>query len=189
MMRLLFACFDFFRDEEVCLSKEVYELLSKNKQAAARLLPVSWEKIDESVEALMKEDFEALVILGNGRGETHKIEKLAVNAQGTNILDNSGARCQGDAISKDGKAAFFSTWNVEALNEEMRSLGLPSQISYFSGLFLCNGAYYRALSHDCGKIERRPIVLLHLSPERNIASDLPLILKALASSLNRTILL
>ena len=59
----------------------------------------------------------------------------------------------------------------------------------FSGLFLCNGAYYRALRYESQKLERRPIVLLHLSPERNIGSDLPKILQALEISLNRTILL
>ena len=186
---MLFACFDFFRDEEKCLSKEAYELLSKNGKYPSRLLPVSWEKIDDAVAKLTKEDFDALVILGNGRGETHKIEKLAVNAQGTNILDNSDVRCQGDLIAHDGKAAYFSTWDVEKLSTAMAKEGLPTQISYFSGLFLCNGAYYRALRNESQKLERRPIVLLHLSPERNISSDLPKILQALEISLNRTILL
>jgi len=183
MKRILFACFDFFRDEEVCFSKEAFELLLKNKQYPARLLSVSWEKIDDAVKNLMQEDFEALVVLGNGRGETHKIEKLAVNAQGTNILDNSDDRCQGDVIAPDGKAAYFSTWEVEKLNDELQKEGLPSQISYFSGLFLCNGAYYRALSFESRSLVRRPIVLLHLSPERNIRLDLPKILRALDSSL------
>ena len=127
---MLFACFDFFRDEEKCLSKEAYELLTKNGKYPVRLLPVSWEKIDDAVANLTKEDFDALVILGNGRGETHKIETLAVNAQGTNILDNSDARCQGDLISHDGKAAYFSTWDVEKLSTAMAKEAKQSRMQH-----------------------------------------------------------
>ena len=188
MKNIFFACFDFFRDEEKCLSKEAFEILTKEKENAV-LLPVDWEKIDGDAEKITRGNFEALVIFGNGRGETHKIEKLAVNAQGTNILDNQDKRCGSDLISPDGKAAFFSTWPVEKLFDELQKAGLPSQVSYFSGLFLCNGAYYRALRNESQKLERRPVVLLHLSPERNIGSDLPKILQALEISLNRTILL
>ena len=182
MKNIFFACFDFFRDEEKCLSKEAYEILRKEKQNAV-LLPVDWEKIDGDVEKITRGDFEALVIFGNGRGETHKIEKLAVNAQGTNILDNLNKRCGGDLISPDGKAAFFSTWPVEKLFDELQKAGLPSQVSYFSGLFLCNGAYYRALSVERQKAAPRPVVLFHLSPEREIKEDLPKILTALDASL------
>ena len=183
--KILAACFDRFRDEETCVSKEAYLWLKKKEEGAfsARLLTVSWEKNQEEMELIRREDWKAVVFLGNGRGEEHKIEKLGLNAQGPNILDNQDKRCQGDVILKEGKAAYFATWNTERLQEELRNNQIPCRISYYPGLFLCNGSLYRSLYYESLKETKRPTVLLHLSPERPIAKDLPGILKALEDSL------
>ncbi|MBR5624290.1 hypothetical protein IKW72_09105 [bacterium] len=183
--KILLGCFDVFRDEDVCRSREAYFWLKENKNDAfaARLLTVGWEENRRETEAIAQEDWRAVVFLGNGRGGEHKIEKLGLNAQGTNILDNRNERCGRDVILEEGKAAYFSVWNTEKLLEEMRKKAIPCQLSYYPGLFLCNGSLYRSLHHESGKKEKRPTLLIHLSPEREIAKDLPGILEALQDSL------
>lgn len=183
--KILIACFDRFRDEEECASLEAFLRLEEKPESgfAARLLSVSWEKNPEEIEEICREDWKALVFFGNGRGEEHKVEKLGLNAQGTNILDNLDRRCDGDLITKGGKAAYFATWDTERLVLELRCASVPCQLSYYPGLFLCNGSLYRALHHESAKEKKRPVALLHLSPERKIAEDLPAILRALRDSL------
>ncbi|MBO7435562.1 hypothetical protein J6U76_06190 [bacterium] len=184
--KILLACFDVFRDEEVCRSLEAYRWLQKNpsEDFSARLLTVSWEENKKETEEIAGEDWRAVVFLGNGRGDEYKIEKLGLNAQGTNILDNFNRRCLGDKILEEGRAAYFTSWDAEKLLEEMRRSGVPCQISYYPGLFLCNGSLYRLLHHESGKQKKRPTLLLHLSPDREIEKDLPGILLALKESLS-----
>ncbi|MBR5902323.1 hypothetical protein IKZ40_08280 [bacterium] len=183
--KILLACFDVFRDEEVCRSREAFLWLKKKKSDdfAARLLTVGWEENRRETEEIAGENWRAVVLLGNGRGGEHKIEKLGLNAQGTNILDNQSERCGRDVIIQEGKAAYFSVWDTEKLLEEMRGSGIPCQISYYPGLFLCNGSLYRLLHHESKKERKRPTLLLHLSPERDIEKDLPGILESLKRSL------
>jgi len=181
--KTLIACFDVFRDEDVRASVEAYESLKGLSGVSSRLVPVSWAKLGECAADLEKEDFSALLIFGNGRGDSHKLEKLALNAQGVNIADNEGKRCLEDRVEKTGKAACFSTFPTERLEEELLARGIPCQLSYFPGLFLCNALYYKLLRREEEKARPRPVLLFHLSPERKIKEDLSAILEAAAASL------
>lgn len=185
MEKVVLACFDFFRDEEFCLSKEIYDYLKKrpDRHFEPVLLPVDWREFPKALEEVMQMPARGVLFLGNGRGSSYRIEKIGINAQGTNIRDNQDRSCEGDEIIKNAPTAYFSTWNIEKFKEEMNAQGLPCIISYYSGVFLCNGSLYRALHYNQETGGQKPITLLHLTPERRTTEDLPQILKAVLASL------
>ena len=189
MKKILLPCFDFFREESTCLSKEIFDKLTENpvEGVVPILLPVSWEKIDGAVKDLLNYEADAVLFLGNGRGSHYRLEKIGMNVQGDNIRDNFDQKCQGDEIDKRGVAAYFSTWDLPRLQQEMNKRSLPCIMSYFPGVFLCNGAYYRALREETKRVKKRAIALLHLTFEREARDDLKLILDAAQASLEKEI--
>ena len=73
-----------------------------------------------------------------------KIEKIAINWQ-TDVKDEEGISPSPGRIVEDGPDAIFSRIDVEGAVHSLRSAGIPSDISYFAGTYLCNKIFFYSL--------------------------------------------
>lgn len=99
------------------------------------------------------------------------VERVAVNLQHARIADNDGAQPQGSPVIGNGPVAYFSTLPVRTAVAALNAAGLPAEVSYSAGTFVCNHVFYglmhlattRAVLTRCG--------FLHLPRLRESASS------------------
>ncbi len=149
-MRMLMTGFEPFDGAEVNPTEEVLALLQANPPLGTDLhtllLPVDGEKLPQVLLPRLEETRPDIVLmLGQATGRSaFSIERVALNWLDYRIPDNSGRRIQDRPILPDGPAAYFTTLPTRALLEHLRATGLPAELSYHAGTYLCNQAFYLA---------------------------------------------
>ncbi|MDA0746407.1 MAG: pyroglutamyl-peptidase I, partial [bacterium] len=67
-------------------------------------------------------------------------------------------------VVEGGPAAYFSTLPVRAMVGRMRAAGVPAQVSYSAGTFLCNHLMYQVL-HQMEEQEMKALAgFIHIPP-------------------------
>ena len=74
------------------------------------------------------------------------IERVAVNLIDARIPDNDGSAPVDVPVIAGAPAAFFSTLPVKACLAAGRETGVPVEVSYSAGTYVCNATFY-ALQH------------------------------------------
>ncbi len=78
-------------------------------------------------------------------------EVVAINLREASIPDNSGYIPEDHPpIAADAPAAYFSTLPVRKIVAAVRASGVPCQLSYSAGTFVCNDLLYSLLRHYDG---------------------------------------
>lgn len=79
-------------------------------------------------------------------------ELVAINLRYAKIPDNKGNEPKDEPVICGGEAARFSTVPIRKIAEAINSTGVPSQVSYSAGAYVCNDLLYTLLTHfkDCG---------------------------------------
>jgi pyroglutamyl-peptidase len=126
-----------------------------------RVLPVDIARIDAALRGIFAEvDPVAVILLGLAPGETViRLERVALNLADFAIADNAGARVADTPLDRAGGPALWSRLPLRAIQEKLLALGIPARLSESAGTYLCNAAFYRALSH---LPERVPCGFIHL---------------------------
>lgn len=89
---------------------------------------------------------DAVVSVGEAGGRsTLTVEQLGINLRRARIADNAGNQPTNDEIISGGDAAYFSTLPVFNAVGCMKAEGIPVEISYTAGTFVCNDALYTLL--------------------------------------------
>ena len=135
----------------------------------ARRLPVefraSLDVLRESIDALAPK---LVLCVGQAGGRAQlSIERVAINVDDARIPDNAGQSPVDEAIAADGPAAYFATLPIKAMLADLRSAGIPAEISQAAGTYVCNHVFY-GLMHA---LRSRPAVrggFIHIpySPEQ-----------------------
>lgn len=94
-------------------------------------------------------------------------EAIGVNVRDASIPDNAGSRPEGDPIDANGPAAIFSTLPVRKMVEAIKTVGIPAQLSYSAGTYVCNDLLYSLLRRFDGT--RTRVAFIHIP----LASVLP----------------
>lgn len=106
----------------------------------------------------------AVLALGlAGSRSAVSFERVAINWADARIADNAGMQPIDQPVEPRGPAAYFTRLPIKALAQAVRSHGLPAELSYSAGSFVCNQVFY-ALMHA---LRRRPAVaagFIHLPP-------------------------
>ena len=152
MKKLLITGFEPFGGEEINPSWEAVLRLPEKigGYALTKLrIPVLFEK---SAEMLIKqaEEMQADVILSVGQaGGRNAItpELVGINLRHASIPDNGGNSPMDEPIILDGANAYFSTLPVRKMSDAIRRAGMPSQVSYSAGAYVCNDVIYTLLAH------------------------------------------
>jgi len=84
-----------------------------------------------------------VLAIGQAGGRTcFSLEKVAINYNDARIADNLGQQPLATATADDGPAAYFSNLPLKHLVAQLRSNGIPAEVSFSAGTFVCNHLFY-----------------------------------------------
>ena len=167
-MRLIVTGFEPFGGAEVNASWEAVRRLDGVEKV---LLPVSFARAAEGLRALVAGEPDAVICVGEAGGRSAiSVERVAVNLMDARIPDNDGAQPVDESILPGGPAAYLSTLPTRAISARLGEAGLPAELSYTAGTYVCNCAFY-ALMDAVGR-SARPILggFIHV-PARGMPVD------------------
>jgi len=148
-MRILITAFEPFGGDTSNITDDILQAISQDEIADERditflTLPVSRaDALPALLETIEKNNPDVVVCLGqaNERSEL-SIEKIAVNLCCYRIPDNAGEQPGDEPVVAGGPTAYFSTLPVDALIECLAAAGIPANISYSAGTYVCNSIFY-----------------------------------------------
>lgn len=149
--RILLTGFDPFGGESINPSWEAARRLHGRRigshRVEARLLPTEFAASLRVLRAAVRETAPA-ILLGVGQaGGRHglSIERVAINLQDARIPDNAGAQPVDRPVVDGGPAAYLSNLPVKAMQAALQAHGLPAELSYSAGSYVCNQVAYAML--------------------------------------------
>lgn len=152
MKKLLITGYEPFGGEKINPSWEAVKLLpdTVGSYALTRLcLPVVFgEAAEKVIEAARELCPDTILCIGQAGGRSAVTpEKVGINLRHAPIPDNKGNQPTDQPIIENGDTAFFTTVPVRGIAEAIKSAGLPSQVSYSAGAYVCNDTLYTLLAH------------------------------------------
>lgn len=106
-------------------------------------LPTAFEASLPALRAALRRHRPRLVLaLGQAGRTAIGVERVAVNLIDARIADNAGAQPIDQPVWPGAPAAHFSTLPVKAMVAAMRRAGLPAELSYTAGSFVCNQVFF-----------------------------------------------
>lgn len=110
-------------------------------------IPTVFARCGQAVEAAIQASRpDAVLCVGQAGGRACvTIERVAINLADARIPDNEGAQPVDQPVCADGPAAYFATVPVKAMVKHVRDHGIPCQISYSAGTYVCNCVMYEVL--------------------------------------------
>lgn len=145
MKRVLVTGFEPFGGERTNPSFDAVRLLDG---VVAVELPCTFAGALPALRTAIDEHEPDLVLcVGQAGGRAAvTVEKVAVNLAEARIPDNAGAQPSDEPVVEGGPAAYFAHLPVKAMVQAARSCGVPAQVSYTAGTFVCNQVAY-GLAH------------------------------------------
>lgn len=112
------------------------------------VLPCVFGSARRELDLLLRRHRPAVVLcLGVAAGRAAITpERVAINVDDARIPDNAGRRPIDLPIVRGGPVAYWATLPIKAIVAELRSRGVPAEVSQTAGTFLCNHVFF-ALMH------------------------------------------
>lgn len=156
-MKILISAFDPFGGEKLNPALEAVKRLPDEISGAKIVrveIPTLFRTSIGVLEAAMRcERPDAVLCVGQAGGSASvRMERVAVNLQDARIADNEGNQPEDLPVQPGGPSAYFSLLPVKAMAEAVRLKGLPAEVSYTAGTFVCNHLMY-GLLHLVGNEE------------------------------------
>ena len=115
---------------------------------------------------------DAVLCIGQAGGRAAVTpEVVGINLREASISDNEGRLCSAEPIAKNESAAYFSTLPVRDMVAAIREKGIPSQLSYSAGAFVCNDTLYSLLREFDGTDVRVGFIHIPFIPEQTADKD------------------
>jgi pyroglutamyl-peptidase len=149
-MKILVTGFDPFGGEKVNPAFEAVKLLPDNIAGADIIkleIPTVFTRSVTVVEdSIIKHQPDVILSIGQAGGRTSiTVEKVAINLAEARIPDNDGEQPLDQALKEDGDTAYFATIPVKAIVNKIRENGIPANMSYTAGTYVCNSIMYNVL--------------------------------------------
>ncbi len=173
MKKLLITGFDPFGGESINPSWEAVKGLPETVgewELTKLQVPTVFGKAGKTLlaaAAVLQPD--AILCVGQAGGRAAITPELvAINLRFGRIADNAGVSPMDDPVAADGPAAYFSTLPVRAMAQAVADVGLPGQVSYSAGAFVCNDLLYTVLHHYAGTVVRAAFVHVPFLPQQAV---------------------
>ncbi|MBQ7011705.1 MAG: pyroglutamyl-peptidase I [Clostridia bacterium] len=190
MKKLLITGFEPFDGESINPSWEAVCRLPDeiNGYSLTRLLvPVVFGEGAECViNKTREENFDVVLCIGQAGGRSHITPELVgINLRHARIPDNKENKPIDEPVVANGDRAYFSTLPARKMAEAINAVGVPSQLSYSAGAYVCNEVFYAALAHFDNTNTRVGFIYIPYSKEQNKepAMDLNVIVKGLVTAI------
>ena len=172
---VLVTCFEPFGGRSVNMSREAVLSLPDavcGREVRKLCLPVAYGEAAETAkaEALALGAGEILCVGEAGGRKALTPEMAALNLRYARIPDNRGQSPMDEPVIPGGPGALFSTLPARRMAEAMRAAGLPGEVSYSAGVYVCNDLFYGLLQFFRGGEVRCGFV--HVPAEGFSASEL-----------------
>lgn len=120
------------------------EVIAPGARVEAVVLPCVFDAALKVLEAHLDRLRPRLVLCcGQAGGRAAlSLERVAINLDDARIPDNAGAQPIDRPVQPAGPAAYFTTLPVKAMTQALRGAGLPAEVSYSAGTFVCNHVFY-----------------------------------------------
>lgn len=179
MKKLLISGFEPFGGESINPSWEAVKLLPDTigDYALTKIcLPVVF---GEAVKTLLytAKSVKPDVILCIGQAGGRSVvtpEYVGINLRHASIPDNAGNQPSDEAIAPGGENAYFATVPVRKMTAAIAAAGIPAQVSYSAGTYVCNELLYSLLHHYVGTETRAGFIHIPYIPAQEKAPALPL---------------
>ena len=149
-MKILVTGFDPLGGQAINPAFEAVKLLPDNIGGAEIVkveIPTVFGRCAEKVEqAIIEHSPDCVLCVGQAGGRSSiTVEKVAINYCDARIADNDGNQPLDCKIKEDGDTAYFATLPVKAMVENCRKNGIPANLSFTAGTYVCNDVMYRLL--------------------------------------------
>ena len=121
-----------------------------------RLIPVVFGKAADAVMNAAEElQPDVILCIGQAGGRSAITPELVgINLRHASIPDNDGNQPQDMPILSGGENAYFSTLPVRKMAAAISDAGIPAQVSYSAGAYVCNDVLYTLLARFQGSDTR-----------------------------------
>jgi len=153
MDTVLLTGFAPFGDDTENPSQQVAEALDGRRHGSATtvasVLPVEHGRAaDLLIDAIDRLRPSLVLATGLASGRCGiSLERVALNAAHYPLPDSNGCRLQHTDLAVDGALAYRSTLPLDRCYERLQAAGIPVELSYSAGTYLCNEVFYAALRH------------------------------------------
>jgi pyroglutamyl-peptidase len=116
-------------------------------QLVTAVLPVTFHGAARGLRQLIAEHRPDVVIgagLAGGRAAVG-VERVALNLRDARIPDNDGAQPVDEPSVPGAATAHFATVPVKEIVSRIAAAGIPAEVSYSAGTFVCNHVFFTAL--------------------------------------------
>ena len=152
MKKLLITGFEPFGGESINPAWEAVSLLPDKigdfeliKLCIPVVFKVAAEKVINIATSISPD---AILCIGQAGGRNAITPELVgLNLRHAPIPDNNGNQPIDEPIIANGANALFSTLPVRKIAQAIQKAGLPSQVSYSAGAYVCNDVLYSLLAH------------------------------------------
>ena len=149
-MRILLTGFDPFGGEKVNPAYEAVKLVPEQVSGAEIIkkeVPTVFGEAGRVLEqAILAHEPDAVICVGQAGGNAAiAVERVAINLMEARIPDNAGNQPMDCKCQEDGPAAYFASLPVKAMVQQMRKQGIPAELSYSAGSYVCNNIMYDLL--------------------------------------------
>jgi pyroglutamyl-peptidase len=169
---------------------ELTKRLPAEPKVTTRLYPVDFDGMRRRVEQDLASGYDFALHLGQAPGTTAiQLETVAINVR----RDISGDQVAQE-LAADSPVAFRATLPMQDWVPLIHSLGIPCELSYHAGVYVCNATLYwnRLLCERHGWSTRSGFIHLPLEPSQTINQDgqwaslpAPMVAEALLAILNQ----
>lgn len=179
MKKLLITGFEPFGGEKINPSWEAVKLLPKQigeYTLTKLLIPVVFgESAKKVIEKANEINPDAILCIGQAGGRNSITpEFVGINLRHAEIPDNNGNQPQDEQIILDGENAFFATLSVRKIANAIKEFGIPSQVSYSAGAYVCNDVIYTLLSRYKSTQTKVGFIHIPYCAEQNKTPSMPL---------------
>ena len=196
-MKILVTGFDPFGGEAINPAYEAVKLLPSTiagAQIIKQEIPTAFSQCAQAVEeSILTHSPDVVLCVGQAGGRACvTVERVAINLAEAGIPDNAGEQPIDQPLQAEGPAAYFATVPVKAMVQNIRDHGIPCQVSYSAGTYVCNCVMYRVLHLTAQKYPHIRAGFIHVpfadfqavgKPGGTPSASLPVIAKALEYAL------
>lgn len=172
MKKILITGFEPFGGERINPSWEAVSLLPDiigEYNLTKLLIPVVFgEAAEKVIEKAGELQPDIILCIGQAGGRNAVTpEFVGINLRHAAIPDNKGRQPQDEPIIHGGENAYFSTLPVRKMAVAIHEAGIPSQVSYSAGAYVCNEVLYMLLAHYKGTQTRVGFIHIPYCAEQN----------------------
>lgn len=166
-MRVLVTGFDPFDSEPINPSWEAVQLLPAqlgDLELVKCQLPTSFSRaVAELEELLASTPFDFAVHVGQHGGVSSiQVERVAINLANARICDNDEFSPQEQPVVAGAPTAYFASLPTVQMVEAICAAGIPAQVSFSAGTFVCNTTMFAALHLAATKYPRLRAGFIHV---------------------------